>query len=219
MNRPITLAAAVLILISVANVTPAQSRLPPLKILKSPSPEVLAGLFPATASRAGVEGAATLECVIRRDGTFGECTVRGENPEGLGFGGAALVAMTYYKIDVAGPNTVQVSRRMPGITIRFALPAREGGGALDAAHSGYTYCIYREAAMTKTTLFQSNRTQAVRLPKGVAFPDGVKSVTVLREGSRRVIVPSDVVWDDFFVGPGVDLGDREQPEAQFREPF
>ena len=106
----------------VANMTPAQQRLPPPRILKSPSPEVLAGLFPATARRAGVEGAATLECVIRRDGAFGDCVVRGENPEGLGFGGAALVAMTYYQVDVSGENAAQVSRRMPGITIRFALP-------------------------------------------------------------------------------------------------
>jgi virulence-associated protein VagC len=39
-------------------------------------------------------------------------------------------------------------------------------------------------------------TQAVRLPKDVAFPDGVKSVTVLREGNRRVIVPSDAAAAD-----------------------
>lgn len=73
--------------------------------------------------------------------------------------------------------------------------------------------------MSKTTLFQSNRTQAVRLPKDVAFPDGVKSVTVLREGNRRVIVPSDASWDDFFDAPGVDLGARDQPSAQVRETF
>ncbi|NQE63174.1 type II toxin-antitoxin system VapB family antitoxin [Caulobacter sp. RHG1] len=73
--------------------------------------------------------------------------------------------------------------------------------------------------MTKTTLFQSNRTQAVRLPKDVAFPESVRSVTVLREGNRRVIVPSDAVWDDFFAAPGVDLGERDQPTAQTRESF
>ncbi|WP_297512270.1 type II toxin-antitoxin system VapB family antitoxin [uncultured Caulobacter sp.] len=73
--------------------------------------------------------------------------------------------------------------------------------------------------MTKTTLFQSNRTQAVRLPKDVAFPDGVKSVVVLREGARRVIVPADAVWDDFFAAPGIDLGPRDQPAAQEREAF
>ncbi len=73
--------------------------------------------------------------------------------------------------------------------------------------------------MTKTTLFQSNRSQAVRLPKDVAFPEGVRSVTILREGRRRIIVPSDAVWDDFFDSPGVDLGAREQPAAQKREEF
>ena len=73
--------------------------------------------------------------------------------------------------------------------------------------------------MTKTMLFQSNRSQAVRLPKDVAFPEGVRSVTVLRDGKRRVIVPSDAVWDDFFDAPGIDLGEREQPALQDREAF
>jgi antitoxin VapB len=59
----------------------------------------------------------------------------------------------------------------------------------------------------------------VRLPKDVAFPAGVKAVAVLREGVRRVIVPADSVWDDFFDRPGIDLGDRDQPPAQEREPF
>lgn len=73
--------------------------------------------------------------------------------------------------------------------------------------------------MTRTTLFQSNRSQAVRLPKDVAFPSDVRHVTILRDGKRRVIMPADVVWDDFFEAPGVDLGDRNQPEAQPREAF
>jgi len=73
--------------------------------------------------------------------------------------------------------------------------------------------------MTRTVLFQSNRSQAVRLPKEVAFPDGVKDVTILRDGMRRVIVPSNALWDDFFAAPGIDLGDRNQPEAQAREAF
>ena len=73
--------------------------------------------------------------------------------------------------------------------------------------------------MSRTTLFQSNRSQAVRLPKDVAFPEGVREVTILREGGRRIIVPSNSVWDDFFSGPGVDLGERIQPTAQIREGF
>ena len=73
--------------------------------------------------------------------------------------------------------------------------------------------------MTRTTLFQSNRSQAVRLPKDVAFPESVRHVTILREGTRRVIVPADAVWDAFFAAPGIDLGERDQPEAPVREPF
>jgi len=71
--------------------------------------------------------------------------------------------------------------------------------------------------MTRTTLFHSNRSQAVRLPKDVAFPEGVREVAILREGARRVIVPANAVWDDFFAAPGADLPNREQPQAQTRE--
>lgn len=73
--------------------------------------------------------------------------------------------------------------------------------------------------MAKATLFQNNRSQAVRLPKEVAFPAGVKDVVVLRQGARRVIVPAHAVWDDFFDSPGVDLGERVQPPMQVRETF
>ena len=73
--------------------------------------------------------------------------------------------------------------------------------------------------MTRTTLFQSNRSQAVRLPKDVAFPGDVRAVVVLREGRTRVIVPADAVWDEFFDEPGIAMPDRDQPEAQDREPF
>jgi antitoxin VapB len=73
------------------------------------------------------------------------------------------------------------------------------------------------AAMVRTTLFRSNRSQAVRLPKEVAFPAGVREVRILREGPRRVIVPANAVWDDFFAAPGIVLGTREQPPPQLRE--
>lgn len=73
---------------------------------------------------------------------------------------------------------------------------------------------------TRTALFQSNRSQAVRLPRDVAFPEGVRDVAILRDGKRRVIVPADSLWDDFFDRPGVsDLPERDQPGAQVREAF
>lgn len=68
------------------------------------------------------------------------------------------------------------------------------------------------ANMAKTTLFRSNRSQAVRLPKAVAFPDDVKEVRIIREGRKRVIVPADATWDDVFNSPGdPDWPDRDQP--------
>ncbi len=73
--------------------------------------------------------------------------------------------------------------------------------------------------MNLTTLFRTNRSQAVRLAKDVAFPESVREVAILRDGARRVIVPAGAVWDDFFDSPGIDLGEREQPQAQTRETF
>ncbi len=71
----------------------------------------------------------------------------------------------------------------------------------------------------QTTLFLSNRTQAVRLPRAVAFADGVREVTITQDGPRRIIAPADAAWDDFFAEDGIDLGDRQQPEAQPHERF
>jgi len=73
--------------------------------------------------------------------------------------------------------------------------------------------------MTRTTVFMSNRSQAVRLPKDVAFPEGVRDVTIIKDGPRRIITPANAVWDDFFAAPGIDLGERRQPAAQEREGF
>jgi antitoxin VapB len=71
----------------------------------------------------------------------------------------------------------------------------------------------------RSSLFKSNRSQAVRLPKDLAFPESVKQVAIRRQGKARVIAPADAAWDDFFDAPGVDLGERVQPEAEGRESF
>jgi antitoxin VapB len=71
-----------------------------------------------------------------------------------------------------------------------------------------------------TRVFTSNRTQAVRLPKDVAFPATVRDVRVFRSGQKRVLVPANAVWDDFFDQPGTDFpADRDQPAPQDREPL
>ena len=53
----------------------------------------------------------------------------------------------------------------------------------------------------------------------MAFPEGVREVAVLRDGPRRVIVPANATWDDFFEAPGIELPEREEPRAQERESF
>jgi len=68
--------------------------------------------------------------------------------------------------------------------------------------------------MVQTSVFQSNRSQAVRLPKEVAFPDGVREVTIVREGRGRMILPANALWDDFFEAGGIDFPERAQPVAQ-----
>lgn len=67
-------------------------------------------------------------------------------------------------------------------------------------------------------LFRSNRNQAVRIPKDLEFPEGVKEVYVLKIGKRLEIIPVGSLWDDFFDRPAnPDFPDREQPEAQERD--
>jgi antitoxin VapB len=77
--------------------------------------------------------------------------------------------------------------------------------------------------MTSSTVFTSNRSQAVRLPKAVAFPEDVHQVDILKIGRSRVIVPQGKRWDDLFLdGRRVSddfLTEREQPVAETRESF
>jgi antitoxin VapB len=77
--------------------------------------------------------------------------------------------------------------------------------------------------MARSTVFTSNRSQAVRLPKAVAFPEDVHQVDVLKIGRSRVIVPQGKRWDDLFQnGPragGDFMSERAQPAAEEREPL
>lgn len=77
--------------------------------------------------------------------------------------------------------------------------------------------------MTRSTVFTSNRSQAVRLPKAVAFPEGVHQVEIIKIGQSRVITPVGKRWDDLFLnGPRVSadfMSERVQPAAEEREPL
>ena len=74
--------------------------------------------------------------------------------------------------------------------------------------------------MTQSTVFKSNKSQAVRLPKAVALPDHVKKVDIIRQGNARVILPAGGSWKEFFDGPRLDddfLENRNQPLPQRRD--
>jgi len=82
-------------------------------------------------------------------------------------------------------------------------------------HGGHT-----RTTATTTKLFKSNTTQAVRLPKDVAFPEGVTEVEIIVQGDARLIVPKGgrvahylanrkPVPDDFML-------ERDQPPMQER---
>lgn len=56
--------------------------------------------------------------------------------------------------------------------------------------------------MATSTVFTNNRSQAVRLPADLRFPDSVKKVEVRAIGAERIIAPAEQTWDSFFLaGP------------------
>lgn len=48
--------------------------------------------------------------------------------------------------------------------------------------------------MVSSKIFYNNTTQAVRLPKEVAFPEGVTELEIIVVGGNRVLVPIGTGW-------------------------
>lgn len=66
--------------------------------------------------------------------------------------------------------------------------------------------------MEQGAVFQSKRSQAIRLPKAVELPDEVKRVDIVAAGNTRIIAPAGESWDSWFDGPGVSadfMSERE----------
>jgi len=77
--------------------------------------------------------------------------------------------------------------------------------------------MYKGVAMESASIFKINTSQAVRLPKAVAFPESVKRVDIIPLGRARLIVPEGEGWDSWFDGNGVTadfMVTREQPVDQ-----
>jgi len=75
---------------------------------------------------------------------------------------------------------------------------------------------------SKAKIFQSNKSQAVRLPKPVALPDSVTTVEIIPVGRGRLLVPEGDRWSSWFEGEQVTddfMESRDQPADQERESF
>jgi antitoxin VapB len=77
--------------------------------------------------------------------------------------------------------------------------------------------------MITGSVFENNRTQAVRLPVEIRFPKEVKKVTIRTMGKDRILSPVDHVWDSFFCSENHVTDDfmqeRGSQEQQERESF
>ena len=74
----------------------------------------------------------------------------------------------------------------------------------------------------QTKIFQSGNSQAVRLPKNVAFPKEVTKVNIIIQGHSRIITPSEETWDNWFDNKNITddfMEERDQPTMQKRETF
>jgi len=74
--------------------------------------------------------------------------------------------------------------------------------------------------MEQSTVFKTNKSQAIRLPKPVALPDSVKKVDIVKIGKARLITPAGEAWDSWFDSEGAStdfMEDRQQPNEQERE--
>lgn len=74
--------------------------------------------------------------------------------------------------------------------------------------------------MRSGSVFKSNTSQAVRLPKSVAFDPSVTRVDIIEVGRGRLIVPSGEGWDSWFdAGDASDdyMSTRDQPAFEERE--
>lgn len=76
--------------------------------------------------------------------------------------------------------------------------------------------------VSKSTVFKSGRSDAVRIPAAMRFPEGTKDVVIRREGKSLVVTPAEASWDAFFAMPKLDndfMLSREQGVFDEREEF
>ena len=72
--------------------------------------------------------------------------------------------------------------------------------------------------MATTTVFTTNRSQAIRLPAELRLPDNVKRVDVRARGCERIIAPLGQTWDSFFLSSLLVADDFMETRANQDQP-
>lgn len=67
-------------------------------------------------------------------------------------------------------------------------PTKQARHDADVYTAGYTEVVM--AAQQRVRVFRSGNSQAVRLPKSVAYADSVRELIVHREGARLILEPA-----------------------------
>lgn len=112
-----TLAAVAISALCLAAPASAQS------LIEQPSATDVALAYPDSALESGIDGAATIACVIGQTGYLENCEVAAENPNGHEFGAAALSVMRHFRYAATTQNGERSAGMRKRLTVRFSFPA------------------------------------------------------------------------------------------------
>jgi len=89
---------------------------------QKPSGNEAAQYYPELAQRTGIEGRATVSCLVQADGSLNDCELVSEEPAGQSFGQAALKMVGLFKMKPATVGRQPIAGARVNIPINFRVP-------------------------------------------------------------------------------------------------